>query len=66
MVALVEDNEAKEEDVEEGVEYDHVQEDEEELTMPDHGTSLIAQISLKVGVVVREEDKLGSNVFHTR
>ena len=45
-MVLVEEDEAKEEDVEEGVEFNHVQEDEEELTMPDHGTSLIALRSL--------------------
>ena len=61
MVALV-----KEEDVEEGVESNHMQEDEEGLTMPDHGTSLVSQRSLKVGAVVSEEDWLRSNVFHTR
>ena len=66
VVALVEEDEAKEEDVEEGVASYHVQEDEEELTMPDHGTSLVAQRSLKVGAVVSEEDWLRSNVFHTR
>ena len=43
-----------------------MQEDEEELTMPNHGTSLGAQRSLKVGVVVSKEDWLQSNVFHTR
>ena len=57
VVALVEEDEAKE-DVEKGVESDHVQEDEEELTVLDHGTSLVTQRSLKVGVVVSEEDWL--------
>ena len=56
VVALVEEDEAKEEDVKEGVQSDHVQEDEEYLTMPDHRTFLVAQRSLKVGVVVSEED----------
>ena len=58
MVAQVEEDETKEEDVEKGVESDHVQEDEEELTMPYHGTSLVAQRSLKVGAVLSEEDWL--------
>ena len=66
MVALAKEEEAKEEDVKKGVESDHVQEDKEELTMPGHGTSLVAQRSLKVGHVVTEEDWLQSNVFHTR
>ena len=48
VVTIVGEDEAKEEDVEEGVESDHVQEDEDELTMLDHGTSLVAQRSLKV------------------
>ena len=39
MVALVEEYEAEEEDVEEGIESNH--EDKDELTMPDHGTSLV-------------------------
>ena len=34
--------------------------------MPDHGTSLVAQRSLKIGAVASEEDWLQSNVFHTR
>ena len=66
VVALVEEDEAKEEDVEDGVESGHVQEDEEELTMLDHGISLVAQRSLKVGAVASEEDWLRYNVFHTR
>ena len=65
-MALVEEDEAKEENVEKGVESDHVQEDEEELTMLDHGTSLVAQRSLKVRAVVSKEDWLRSNVFFTR
>ena len=36
MVALVEEYEAEEEDVEEAIESDN--EDKDELTMPDHGT----------------------------
>ena len=52
VVTLVEEDEAMEENVEEGVESNHVQEYEEELTMPNHGTSLVAQRSLKVGAVV--------------
>ena len=45
MVALVEEYEAEEEeDVEEAIESDH--EDKDELTMPDHGTSLVVQRSL--------------------
>ena len=58
MLALVEEDEAKEEDVEEAVEFNHVQEDEEELTMPDHGTSLVAQRSLKFRAIDSEEDWL--------
>ena len=42
VVALVEEDEAKEEDVEERVESNHMQEDEEELNMLDHGISLVA------------------------
>ena len=38
VVALVEKEETEEEDVEEEVESDH----EDELTMPDHGTYLVA------------------------
>ena len=56
VVALVE-----EEDVEEEVESDH----EDYLSMPDYDTSLVAQRSLKIGVVASEEDWLRSNVFHT-
>ena len=63
---LVEEDEAREEDVEEVVESNHMQEDEEEHTMFDHETSLVAQRSLKVIVVVREENWLQSNVFFTR
>ena len=48
VVALVEEYEAEEEeDVEEAIESDH--EDKDELTMPDHGTSLGVQRSLKIG-----------------
>ena len=48
VVALVEEYEAEEEeDVEEAIESDH--EDKDELTMPDHGTSLVVQRSLKIG-----------------
>ena len=50
-VALVEEEEAEEEVVEEEVESDH----DDELTMPDHGTSLVAQRSLKVGAISSEE-----------
>ena len=52
MVALIEEDQVVEKDVEEGIEPDRVREDEEELTMPDQGTSLVAQRSLKVGPVV--------------
>ena len=62
MVALVEEEEVKEEDVEEEVESD----DEDKLTMPDYGISLVAQRSLKIRAVASEEDWLRSNVFHTR
>ena len=62
VVALVEEEEAEEEDVEEEVESDH----EDDLTMPDHGTSLVARRTLKIGAVTSEEDWLQSNVFHTR
>ena len=65
MVALVEEYEAEEEeDVEEAIESDH--EDKDELTMPDHGTSLVVQRSLKIGAAASEENWLRSNVFHTR
>ena len=65
MVALVEEYEAEEEeDVEEAIESDH--EDKDELTMPDHGTSLVVQRSLKIGAAACEENWLRSNVFHTR
>ena len=65
MVALVEEYEAEEEeDVEEAIESDH--EDKDELTMPDHGTSLVVQRSLKIGAAACEENWLWSNVFHTR
>ena len=64
VVALVEEFEAEEEDVEEAIESDH--EDKVELTMPDHGTSLVVQRSLKIGAAASEENWLRSNVFHTR
>ena len=65
VVALVEEYEAEEEeDVEEAIESDH--EDKDELTMPDHGTSLVVQRSLKIGAAACEENWLRSNVFHTR
>ena len=65
MVALVEEYEAEEEeDVKEAIESDH--EDKDELTMPDHGTSLVVQRSLKIGAAACEENWLRSNVFHTR
>ena len=65
VVALVEEYEAEEEeDVEEAIEFDH--EDKDELTMPDHGTSLVVQRSLKIGAAASEENLLRSNVFHTR
>ena len=63
VVALVEEYEAEEEDVEEAIESDH--EDKDELTMPDHGTSLVVQMSLKIGAA-SEENWLRSNVFHTK
>ena len=62
VVAIVEEEEAEEEDVEEEAEFDH----EDELTRPNHDTSLVAQRSLKIGAVASEEDWLRSNVFHTR
>ena len=40
--------------------------DKDELTMPDHGTSLVVQRSLKIGVAHSEENWLRSNVFHTK
>ena len=64
MVALVEEYEVDEEDVEEAIESDH--EDKDELTMPDHGTSLVVQRSLKIGTAASEENWLWSNVFHTK
>ena len=64
VVALVEEYEAEEEDVEEAIESDH--EDKDELTMPDRGTSLVVQRSLKIGAAASEENWLRSNVFHTR
>ena len=64
MVALVEEYETEEEDVEEAIESDH--EDKVELTMPDHGTSLVVQRSLKIRAAASEENWLRSNVFHTK
>ena len=70
MVALVEEDEAEEEDVDEDDlrmnlhESDHG--DKDELTMPDHGTSLVVQRSLKIGAAPSEENCLRSNVFHTK
>ena len=64
MVALVEEYEAEEEDVEEAIESDH--EDKDELTMPDHGTSLVVHRSLKIGAAASEENWLRYNVFHTK
>ena len=51
VVALVEEEETGEEDVEEEVESN----DEDELIMPDHGTSLVTQRSLKIGAVLKLE-----------
>ena len=34
--------------------------------MPDHGTSLFVQRSLKIGAAPSEENWLRSNVFHTK
>ena len=64
MVALVEEYEAEEEDVEEEIESDH--EDKDEITMPDHGTSLVVQRILKIGAAASEENCLWSNIFHTK
>ena len=64
VVALVKEYEAEEEDVEEAIESYH--EDKDELTMPDHRTSLVVQRSLKIGAAASEENWLQSNVFHTR
>ena len=70
MVALVEEDEAEEEDVEGDelrmnlLESNHG--DKEELTIPDHGTSLIVQMSLKIRAAPSKEDWLRSNVFHTK
>ena len=62
VVALVEEEEPEEEDVKEEVESNH----EDELTVLDHGTSLVSQRSLKIGAVASKEDWLWSNVFHIR
>ena len=70
VVALVEEDEAEEEDVEGDElrmnlhESDHG--DKDELTMPDHGTSLVVQRSFKIGAAPSEENWLWSNVFHTK
>ena len=64
VVALVEEYEVDEEDDEEAIESDH--EDKDEITMPDHGTSLVVRRSLKIGAAASEENWLPSNVFHTR
>ena len=64
MVALVEEYEAEEEDVEEAIESDH--EDKDELTMPNHGTSSIVQRTLKIGAAASEENWLRSNVFYIK
>ena len=64
MVAQVEEYEAEEEDVEEAIESDH--EEKDELTMLDHGTSLVVEMSLKIGAAASEENWLRSNVFHTK
>ena len=64
VVALVEEYEAKEEVVEEEIEYDH--ENKDDLTMPNHGTSIVVQRSLKIRAAASEENWLRSNVFHTR
>ena len=70
MVALVEEDEAEEEDVE-GDElrinlHESNHGDKDELTMPDHRTSLVVQRSLKIGAAPSEENWLWSNVFHTK
>ena len=65
VVALVEEDEAKEEDVEGDElrmnlhEFDHG--DKDKLTMPDHGTSLVVQRSLKIGATPSEENWLRSS-----
>ena len=70
VVALIEEDEAEEKDVEGDElrmnlhEFDH--EDKDELTMPDHGTSLVVQRSLKIGASPSEDNWLRSNVFHTK
>ena len=70
MVALVKEDEAEEEDVE-GDElrmnlHESNHGDKDELTMPDHGTSLVVHRSLKIGATPSEEIWLQSNVFHTK
>ena len=52
VVALVEEEETEEEDVEKELESDQ----EDELTMPHYGTSLVAQKSLQIGAVSSEKD----------
>ena len=70
MVALVEEDEAKEEDVEGDElrmnlhESDHG--DKDELIIPDHGTSLFVQRILKIGAAPSKENWLLSNVFHPK
>ena len=70
VVALVEEDEAEEEDVERDElrmnlhEFDHG--DKDELTLPNHGTSLVVQRSLKIGAAPSEENWLQSNFFHTK
>ena len=70
VVALVEEDEAEEEYVEgDGLRmnlYESDHGDKNELTMPDHGTSLVVQRSLKIGVAPSEENWLQYNVFHTK
>ena len=67
VVALVEEDEAEEEGVEGDElrmnlhESDHG--DKDKLTMPNHGTSLVGQRSLKIGVAPSEENWLLSTVF---
>ena len=45
-------------------EFDHG--DKDELTMPNHGTSLVIQKSLKIRAAPSEENWLWSNVFHIK
>ena len=70
MVTLVEEDEVEEEDVEGDElrmnlhESDHGGKDE--LTMPDHGASLVVQRSLKIRATPSEDNWLLSNVFHIK